>query len=167
MCQRDAAHDLNLANDPSGCPNRRTVPPFSLQSLQKNTMVVSQSCFNQSRKRSPQKKASKETQFRMYYQRGDLPIKVEYLSGGVRIIWTVDLDKIDIGFYLPLFFDGLAETDHPYKVYARQGVEDLINFGREKIYTIIPQLILPIKSECQCKVVNTRKCLIESGTTTL
>lgn len=82
----------------------------------------------------------------MYYQRGDLPIKVEYLSGGVRILWTVDLDKIDIGFYLPLFFDGLAETDHPYKVYARQGVEDLINFGREKVYTIIPQLILPIKS---------------------
>lgn len=147
MCNRDAAHSLSLQNFPKDqiC---RAVPPFSLQSLQKNTRVLSRSFFNSSDsiQRLSHCRPPKRSLFRMYYQRGDLPITVEYLSGGVRIIWTVDLKNIDIGFYLPLFFDGLAETEHPYKIYARQGVKDLINFGRDKIYSIIPQLILPIKS---------------------
>lgn len=40
---------------------------------------------------------------------------------------------------------GLSEPDHPCKTYARQGVRDLINFGRDKIYPVIPQLIVPLK----------------------
>lgn len=57
------------------------------------------------------------------------------------------MDKIDYNLYLPLFFDGLCETKHPYKTYARQGCYDLINHGGgEKIYPVIPQLIIPIKS---------------------
>ena len=83
----------------------------------------------------------------MYYDRGDIPIKMEYLTGGSKISWTVDLDKIDYNLFLPLFFDGLCETQHPYKTYARQGCHDLINHGGEKVYPVIPQLIIPIKSE--------------------
>lgn len=82
----------------------------------------------------------------MYYDRGDLPIKMEYLSGGEKIAWTVDIDKLDFSLYLPLFFDGLSETKHPYKTYARQGVQDLLSSGGDKIYPVIPQLIIPIKS---------------------
>lgn len=82
----------------------------------------------------------------MYYDRGDIPIKMEYLTGGPKICWTIDLDKIDFNLYLPLFFDGLCETQHPYKTYARQGCHDLINHGGEKVYPVIPQLIIPIKS---------------------
>lgn len=82
----------------------------------------------------------------MHYERGDLPLRLEYFPGGVRIMWTMDLNKLNYHLYLPLFFDGLSEADHPYKTYARQGVRDLINFGRDKIYPVIPQLIVPIKS---------------------
>lgn len=149
MCHRDTARSLDPLRNPSKGQTYRIVPPFSLQTLQRNTKVLSRCGFNATESRkmvSSSHRPAKITLFRMYYQRGDLPIKVEYLSGGVRVIWTVDLAKIDIGFYLPLFFDGLAETQHPYKLYARQGVKDLINYGRDKIYPIIPQLILPIKS---------------------
>lgn len=123
----------------------------------------------------------------MYYDRGDLPIKMEYLTGGDKIAWTVsrslvlmekstkekgfsliftwvnfevkviwsksinnlqvDIEKLDYSLYLPLFFDGLSETKHPHKTYARQGVLDLIAHGGDKIYPVIPQLIIPIKSE--------------------
>lgn len=55
------------------------------------------------------------------------------------------MDKLDYGFYLPLCFDGLAETEHPYKTYARQAVSDLLSAGGNKIAPIIPQLILPLK----------------------
>lgn len=92
--------------------------------------------------------SSKPTSFRMYYDRGDIPIKMEYLTGGQKVSWTVNLDTIDFNLTLPLFFDGLCETKHPYKTYARQGCFDLINNGGEKVYPVIPQLIIPIKSEC-------------------
>lgn len=87
------------------------------------------------------------TSFRMFYDRGDLPIKMEYQVGGDRISWTTDLDKLDYNLYLPLFFDGLSEFLHPYKMYARQGVQDLLAHGGDKIYPVIPHLIIPIKSE--------------------
>lgn len=123
---------------------RRIVPPFSIESLQKNTKVVDPP--------KPQGKAHNQTitqskTFRMYYERGDLPIRLEYLTGGDKISWTVEIDKLDYGLYLPLFFDGLSETKHPYKTYARQGVQDLLAHGGEKIYSVIPQLIIPIKSK--------------------
>lgn len=89
---------------------------------------------------------TRATSFRMYYDRGDLPIKMEYLIGGEKIAWTVDVDKLDFSLYLPLFFDGLSEMKHPYKTYARQGVQDLLSIGGDKIYPVIPQLIIPIKS---------------------
>lgn len=122
----------------------RIVPPFSIESLQKNTKVLEPP--------KPCGKAHNQTEtrsrtFRMYYERGDLPIRMEYLTGGDKISWTVEIEKLDYGLYLPLFFDGLSETTHPYKTYARQGIYDLLAHGNEKIYSIIPQLIIPIKSK--------------------
>lgn len=97
----------------------------------------------------------------MYYDRGDLPIKMEYLTGGEKISWLADINKLDYSLYLPLFFDGLSETKHPYKTYARQGVRDLLNSGGDKIHAVIPQLIIPIKSRCSatrtyCRITMTQ-----------
>ncbi|XP_026840725.1 parkin coregulated gene protein homolog [Drosophila persimilis] len=197
----------------------RYVPPFSIQSQQKNTVVINGPIHEttattaSARGRAPNPKCLKKQQksistlnigmggfnagppgtdsgrgtlFRMYFDRGDLPIKMEYLCGGDKIGWTrahfhlpgnwrtsnfgvkpfppsdcesiqieilfwcstpqLDIDKLDYSLYLPLFFDGLAETKHPYKTYARQGVTDLLLAGGEKIHTVIPQLILPLKN---------------------
>lgn len=126
----------------------RYVPPFSIQSLQHNTIVLNDEKLS-SRRQQPDhffKKTTTPSTFRMYYERGDLPIKMEYLTGGDKIGWTVDIEKLDYSLYLPLFFDGLSETQHPYKTYARQGIIDLLNHGGDKIHPVIPQLILPIKN---------------------
>ncbi|XP_054740467.1 parkin coregulated gene protein homolog isoform X2 [Anastrepha obliqua] len=162
------------------CPLQRTrcVPPFSVQSRQKNTVVVhgpieepaapasARGKVNMKTLKSSKKKAistleldlrgrsplgsgghkRSTTTFRMYFDRGDLPIKMEYLCGGDKIGWTVDIDKLDYSLYLPLFFDGLSETQHPYKTYARQGVSDLLVAGGDKIHPVVPQLILPLKN---------------------
>ncbi|KAK5891877.1 hypothetical protein CesoFtcFv8_012310 [Champsocephalus esox] len=61
--------------------------------------------------------------------------------------WTVDIEKVDYHHYLPLFFNGLCDTDHPYEFFARQGVHDLLVHGGTKVLPLIPQLIIPIKSE--------------------
>jgi hypothetical protein len=59
----------------------------------------------------------------------------------------VDIEKLDYNHYLPMFFDGLCETVHPYKFFAQQGIEDLLQHGGPKILPVIPQLIIPIRSE--------------------
>lgn len=58
----------------------------------------------------------------------------------------MELDKLDYHFYLPLFFDGLCETEHPHEFFARQGIHDMLEHGGPKVLPVIPQLIIPIKS---------------------
>lgn len=58
----------------------------------------------------------------------------------------VEIEKLDYHHYLPLFFDGLCETKHPYNFFARRGIEDMLDHGGQKILPVIPQLIIPIKS---------------------
>uniref|UniRef100_A0A667ZFJ8 PARK2 co-regulated n=1 Tax=Myripristis murdjan TaxID=586833 RepID=A0A667ZFJ8_9TELE len=89
---------------------------------------------------------AKPTTFRKLYERGEFPMALEHNTTGNRIAWKVEIEKLDYHHYLPLFFDGLCETAHPYGFFACQGVHDLLEHGGAKILPIIPQLILPIKN---------------------
>ena len=71
---------------------------------------------------------------------------MEHDTKGNRIAWKVEIEKLDYHHYLPLFFDGLCETTHPYEFFARQGVHDMLEHGGSKILPVIPQLIIPIKN---------------------
>lgn len=93
----------------------------------------------------------KQTSFRKFYNRGDLPIALEHDTKGNKIAWKVEIEKLDYHHYLPMFFDGLRETKHPYGFFARQGVHDMLEHGGDKIMTVIPQLIIPIKKALQIK----------------
>lgn len=44
-----------------------------------------------------------------------------------------------------MFFEGLCETENPYKLFAQQGIHDMLTHGGPKIFPCIPQLIIPIK----------------------
>lgn len=60
----------------------------------------------------------------------------------------MEIEQLDYHHYLPLFFDGLRETEHPWEFFARQGVHDMLEHGtRDQILPVIPQLIIPIKGE--------------------
>lgn len=59
----------------------------------------------------------------------------------------VEIEKLDYHHYLPLFFDGLCEIEHPHDFFARQGIHDMLEHGGNKILPVIPQLIVPIKSK--------------------
>ena len=62
--------------------------------------------------------------------------------------FQVSIDSLDYHYYLPLLFDGLRETDHPYVFFAINGIEDLLSKGgSKKILPVVPQLIIPIKSK--------------------
>eukprot|EP00928_Gymnodinium_smaydae_P011671 TRINITY_DN14280_c0_g2_i2.p2 TRINITY_DN14280_c0_g2~~TRINITY_DN14280_c0_g2_i2.p2 ORF type:complete len:305 (+),score=59.90 TRINITY_DN14280_c0_g2_i2:1007-1921(+) len=91
------------------------------------------------------RRAVPKTQFRTFYDRGDLPISVFHGGGGGKIVWKVEIEKLDYHHYLPIFFDGLREKEEPYRFLAVQGTYDMLDKGGAKILPVVPQLIIPIK----------------------
>ena len=118
------------------------------------------------RKPKPSKKASQpppggafmaranppNTEFRRFYERGDLPVCVDHTGSRPKLAWKVEVTKLDYHHYLPLFFDGLRETEWPYDFIALNGAITLLAAQPQKVLPVIPQLIIPIKT-----ALNTRQ----------
>jgi hypothetical protein len=112
----------------------------------------------------------KMTEFRRFYDRGDLPLQVAFDGAQRKVQWKVNFDKLDYHHYLPIFFDGVREQQEPYKFLARQGTYDLLAKGGPKILSVIPQLIIPIKTalntrdhEIVCEMLKVLQKLVVSG----
>merc|ERR1719401_3416650 len=110
------------------------------------------------------------SEFRRFYDRGDLPIQIFHGAVGGKLAWKVDVEKLDYHHYLPLFFDGLREKEEPYRFLAVQGVYDLLEKGGSKILPVVPQLIIPIKTalgsrdeDIICTVLKVLQTLVQSG----
>jgi len=86
------------------------------------------------------------SEFRRFYDRGDLPIQIFHGAVGGKIAWKVDVEKLDYHHYLPIFFDGLREKEDPYRFLAVQGSYDMMEKGGSKLLPVVPQLIVPIKT---------------------
>ena len=86
------------------------------------------------------------SEFRRFYDRGDLPISIEHGPQN-KIQWKVDVMQLDYHHYLPIFFEGIREKQDPYRFLAIQGVFDMLEKGGAKVLPVIPQLIIPIKSK--------------------
>jgi len=117
-----------------------------------------------------QRRPVAHTQFRTFYDRGDLPISVMHGAGGGKIVWKVDIQNLDYGHYLPVFFDGLREKEDPYRFLAVTGTYDLLANGGPKILPVIPQLIIPAKTalntrdpEMMCTMLKVLQKLVLSG----
>lgn len=86
------------------------------------------------------------SKFRSYYNRGDFPLCIRHASSSNKIVWSQDLSTIDYHHYLPQFFQGLIEIDHPYAFLSCRGSHDLIEHGGERALSCLPQLIMPLKA---------------------
>ena len=73
------------------------------------------------------------TEFRRFYERGDLPVQVEHGGTANKIAWKVQIEKLDFHHYLPVFFDGLREVESPYDFLAMQGIDDMLLTGWNKV----------------------------------
>uniref|UniRef100_A0A6A7GCH0 Parkin coregulated-like protein n=1 Tax=Hirondellea gigas TaxID=1518452 RepID=A0A6A7GCH0_9CRUS len=116
------------------------------------------------------RKEYKRTEFRRFYDRGDLPLQVSFVGAVRKVAWKVEIEKLDYHHYLPIFFDGLRETKEPYNFLALQGVQDLLLEGGNKILPVVPQLIIPIKTalntrepEIVCRMLKVLQKLVTSA----
>mmetsp|Transcript_9079 Transcript_9079/g.17764 ORF Transcript_9079/g.17764 Transcript_9079/m.17764 type:complete len:245 (-) Transcript_9079:563-1297(-) len=117
-----------------------------------------------------ERKVSGTTEFRRFYDRGDLPLHVAFEGASRKVDWHRPVAQLDYHHYLPIFFDGIREQKEPYKFLARQGVRELLYKGESKILSVIPQLIIPIKTalntrnpEIVCEMLKVLMELVRSG----
>ena len=110
------------------------------------------------------------SQFRNFYDRGDLPISILHGSVGGKITWKVDLERLDYHHFLPIFFEGLREKEDPYRFLAVTGTYDMLARGGPKILPVVPQLIIPMKTAFNtkdpaiiCTVLKVLQTLVLSG----
>lgn len=116
------------------------------------------------------REVGKQTEFRRFYDRGDLPLQVAFDGAQRQVQWKVQFKNLDYHHYLPIFFDGIREQKEPYQFLARQGTYDLLAKGGGKILSVIPQLIIPIKTalntrdaQIVCEMLKVLQKLVVSG----
>lgn len=112
------------------------------------------------------------SEFRRFYDRGDLPIQVAHGSVGGKLNWKVPLEKLDYHHYLPIFFDGAREQEDPYRFIAVQGTYEMLEGSQngQKVLPVVPQLIIPVKVALNtrsptiiCTMLKILQTLVKSG----
>lgn len=67
-------------------------------------------------------------------------------AGAVRKLqWQVDITKLDLNHYLPIFMEGLRDLDEPYQFLALNGTLDLLEKGENRVLACVAHLVLPMK----------------------
>jgi len=64
------------------------------------------------------RKKIESSEFRKFYERGDLPLYMEHTASGCKLKWKIKPSELDYHFYLPKFFDGIREKEEPYRFLA-------------------------------------------------
>ena len=59
--------------------------------------------------------------------------------------------EMDYAYYLPIFFHGVREKQEPHKYIARRGLQDMLDGGIERVVSVVPHLVMPIKEAMQTK----------------
>ncbi|CAE7439971.1 Pacrg [Symbiodinium microadriaticum] len=115
------------------------------------------------------RKPIKPSMLRVFYERGDLPVQIYHGSIG-RLLWKVDVEKLDYHHYLPIFFDGLREKEDPFRFMAVTGAYDMLEKGGDRILPVVPQLVIPLKSalntrdpQIMCTTMKLMQKLVLSG----
>jgi hypothetical protein len=84
------------------------------------------------------------THFRRMYERGDVPACVDH--GSVNTLrWRGDVGSVPPEALLPLFLDGVRETEDPYRFIAVRGSEELLAAAGERALPALPALVQPLR----------------------
>eukprot|EP00435_Cladocopium_sp_Y103_P017605 s551_g4.t1 len=115
------------------------------------------------------RKPIKPSMLRVFYERGDLPVQIYHGSMG-KLLWKVDVEKLDYHHYLPIFFDGLREKEDPFRFMAVTGAYDMLEKGGDRILPVVPQLVIPLKAalntrdpQIMCTTLKLLQKLVLSG----
>lgn len=126
--------------------DKLTKPKKSVSKIQAFTSLKKDSYDKPPRAGATNPRKISVSDFRLHYDRGDLPILVQH-ERGTTIKWKdPTFEKFNFQLYLPIFVDGIREKTDPYRFLAIQGSFDLLEHVKDNVVKVIPQLILPLKA---------------------
>lgn len=143
---------------PSLSSYQKTNNEYAIQQKCKNLLKDIESKDLELIRKRKQKEASKlssihhvpQSFFPNRYLRGELPCTIEHGANGNFLSWACPLENLEFEYYLPIFFDGLQCKDYPVSFIARQGVEDMLFWARnkdsKKVKKCIKELIRPLRN---------------------
>lgn len=121
--------DKSLKKPRKDPPLNQTSPFGDFPSSYKTTKIQKENKKTIGKKKQPQIFTS---DFRIYYDRGDIPIRVHHSGSLNKVKWNIDPDQIDLKQFLPLFVDGLKEKMDPYRFLAILGSFELLEKNQTK-----------------------------------
>ncbi|XP_067121758.1 parkin coregulated gene protein-like [Centruroides vittatus] len=65
--------------------------------------------------------------FRERYCSGEIPVTIVKENSGWNLYWKAPIKDIDIGYYLPIFFEVLRETVEPFNLIANMGLHEMLD----------------------------------------
>ena len=91
------------------------------------------------------------TLFRKYYLRGDFPVSISFSGAQRTLKWLADPKTIDLVRFLPLFIEGLTETEEPFTFIAEKTSLQAISANPDKLVEVLPEIVLPLKRALDSK----------------
>lgn len=83
---------------------------------------------------------------RRYLERGDLPARVEQRGGGGnKLVWAQDPTSLDLHVFLPVFLDGIRESDPDTRFMAVEGTFELLEQAGAQLTEMLGLLVKPLK----------------------
>lgn len=120
---------------------KRLVPAFTSAALQTNVLTGSPDSTGAF---LPRRTHLQSTRFGRNFSRCEFPIQIEFVPAGIKLAWKVEIERLDFFYYLPLFFEGLMETQYPYDKLAEMAVHDMVTHGGLRVTPVVPHIALPV-----------------------
>jgi hypothetical protein len=100
---------------------------------------------------SGRSKQAKATEFRTFLENDELPLAIETspIGGRRRVVWTTNLDQLDLAHFLPLCLGGIQESLAPYADFACDAAMQLLESASHndtRVLKCLPQAVAQLKS---------------------
>ena len=88
-----------------------------------------------------------KTKFSQVYDNNGIPCHLKHSGVKMALQWEKNFDEIDYNQIIPLVFEGIIETKHPYCFIARQACKELMSApnAKEKILPLLSKIFVSLR----------------------
>lgn len=88
-----------------------------------------------------------KTKFSQVYDNNVIPCHLKHSGVKIAFQWEKNFDEIDYNQIIPLVFEGIIETKHPYCFISRQACKELMSapYSKDKILPLLNKIFVSLR----------------------